>query len=93
MEFLIRAQIAASQLDGEDESALLAEERARGQELRREGIIRHMWRVPGQLAHYAVYEVDSPQQLHSALTSLPLWRWMEVEVVALAPHPLFTEES
>ncbi|MBM2621816.1 muconolactone Delta-isomerase family protein [Actinoplanes sp. LDG1-06] len=67
---------------------LLAAEFRRGQQLVADGTIEHIWRLPGRLANLGVWAVDTPETLHDALASLPLWRWMDVQVEALADHPL-----
>ncbi|GAA1615617.1 muconolactone Delta-isomerase [Actinoplanes couchii] len=67
---------------------LLAAERRRGEELVRAGTIEHLWRLPGRLANVGVWQAADPDDLHTAIGSLPLWRWMTVRVEALATHPL-----
>ena len=34
-----------------------------------------------------LYEAEDPAALHDALVSLPMWKWMNVTVEALAAHP------
>lgn len=68
-------------------AALFAEELARGQELARAGQLRRLWRVPGRWANWSLYEVADATELHAALSSLPLWPWMDIEVHAVAEHP------
>jgi muconolactone D-isomerase len=67
---------------------LLEAEAARGRELIESGKLRRIWRVPGRLANVSLYDVDGADELHELLTSLPLARWMDVRVEALAVHPL-----
>ncbi|MCP2353561.1 muconolactone D-isomerase [Nonomuraea thailandensis] len=66
---------------------MFAAELARGQELARAGQLRRLWRIPGRWANWSLYEVADATELHNALTSLPLWPWMTVQVHALADHP------
>lgn len=66
---------------------LMAAERARGRELGEEGIIRRLWRVPGQWANWGVWRADSPDELHAALASLPFFPWLDIQVIPLAGHP------
>lgn len=42
---------------------------------------------------YALYRVESPEELHEILGSLPLFPWMDIEVTALSAHALDPEES
>jgi muconolactone D-isomerase len=88
MEFLVRTENWLSP-DTPDEirDRLRKGERERAQELRDAGILKRLWRVPGRNATVGVYEADDPAALHDALTSLPMWKWMDVTVEALATHP------
>ena len=53
----------------------------------REGKRRHLWRSAGQYANYSVFDVASVQELHDTLMQLPLFPYMEIEVIALCRHP------
>jgi muconolactone D-isomerase len=71
---------------GRDE--LLAAEAARGRELRDAGTILRIWRIPGRTANAGIWSAPDATALHDALTSLPLFAWMSVQVTPLAVHPL-----
>ena len=66
---------------------LMAAERARGRELVEAGVIRRLWRVPGRWANWGVWSATSPDDLHTALASLPFFPWLDIEVIPLASHP------
>jgi muconolactone D-isomerase len=67
---------------------LQAEERALSHRMQTEGKWRHLWRVTGEFANYSVFDVESHDELHAVLTSLPLYRFMtSVHVTPLARHP------
>lgn len=66
---------------------LKAEERARALELQRAGKWLHLWRVAGRYANVSIFAVDTPDELHAILSSLPLFPYMEVRVEALCRHP------
>lgn len=89
MEFLVEiavtlpTHLAASQYDD-----LIAQERARGRALASEGILRAIWRIPGQFANCAIWSAPDATQLHRAISSLPLWPYAKVQVTALAHHDL-----
>lgn len=51
------------------------------------GILTSIWRDPGHRASWTVWSVESPEELHSQLTSLPYWPWMTANVHPLATHP------
>jgi muconolactone D-isomerase len=89
VEFLVQVEVALpADLDGERRAALLAAEFERGNALAREGLLRAIWRVPGRLANRAIWSTDDATALHDALTSLPLWPYMDIAVTPLARHPL-----
>lgn len=88
MEFLVRIQIALPDgMDDERRAALAAAEVERAAELRAEGTIQRIWRVPGRTANIGVWVAEDASALHAKLTSLPLSRWMDIEVEPLALHP------
>jgi muconolactone D-isomerase len=66
---------------------LKATEKARSQELQRDGRWRHLWRVVGRYSNVSVFDVESPTELHDILSSLPLFPYMDVTVTALTRHP------
>jgi muconolactone D-isomerase len=66
---------------------LTAEEKGFSQKLQREGKWRHLWRVVGQYANYSVFDVESNDELHTLLSSLPLSPYLIVQVTPLAQHP------
>lgn len=88
MEFLVHIEVGWPP-DGDDRrlAELTAAERARAVELIEEGIIRRLWRVPGQSANYGLWEAPDATALHHAIASLPFFPWLAVEVVPLAAHP------
>jgi muconolactone D-isomerase len=74
-------------MDPEVASDLKAREKERALDLQRAGLWPHLWRVAGQYANYSVFDVESHDQLHELLTSLPLFPFMDVDVIPLAVHP------
>ncbi|HEY1145610.1 MAG TPA: muconolactone Delta-isomerase [Allosphingosinicella sp.] len=62
-------------------------EKARAQELQRQGKWRHLWRVVGQYRNTSIFDVESGAELHELLTGLPLFPFMEIKVTALCRHP------
>lgn len=88
MEFLIRTRITRpADATDDDVAALMAAEKVRGGELMDAGVIQRLWRVPGEWGAWVLYEAPDATELHAALTSLPLFKWMQVEVHPLAKHP------
>jgi muconolactone D-isomerase len=88
MEFLVNITIDWPP-DGDEElkRRIIAEEGARARQLADAGIIRRLWRIPGQWANVGLWEAEDATALHDALASLPLFPWIHAEVQALAKHP------
>ena len=88
MEFLVNIEIEwPADGDPEQLARLTAAERERGLALGAAGTIRRMWRVPGRRANWGVWEADDATALHAAITSLPFFPFLNVEVIPLAAHP------
>lgn len=88
MEFLVRTENTLPPDTPDDvREDLRKRERERAQELRDAGILKRLWRVPGRNATIGLYEAADPAELHDALVSLPIWKWMDITVDALATHP------
>jgi muconolactone D-isomerase len=68
-------------------AALKLEEKELAQRLQESGKWRHLWRIAGQYANISVFDVDSVDELHTLLTSLPLFPYMQVDVMPLCRHP------
>ena len=89
MEFLLSIEVRLPPgMPAAERERLTAAERRRGGELAAQGTIRAIWRVPGRFANRAIWSAADATELHEAITSLPLWPYIDVEVVPLALHPL-----
>ena len=53
----------------------------------RAGTIKRLWRIPGQWANWGMWEAPDATALHAAMTSLPMWPYLDAEVHPLAAHP------
>lgn len=73
--------------------ALKQQERELAQALQRSGKWRHLWRIAGQYANISVFDVASADELHALLTSLPLFPYMQIEVMPLCRHPSSVRED
>lgn len=67
--------------------ALKADERARAEELQRAGTWLHLWRVVGRYANVSIFDVPDHDTLHTLLSGLPLFPYMDIVVTPLARHP------
>lgn len=89
MEFLVSIQVNVPVGMTDDErSELLAREATRGRELKDSGVIKRIWRVPGRHANVGIWEAADATELHDFLMSLPLFKYMNADVSALATHYL-----
>ncbi len=52
----------------------------------------HLWRVVGEYANFSVFDVANNDELHTLLSSLPLFPFMEIKVTPLATHPSSIEQ-
>lgn len=88
MEFLVNIVVEwPGDGDPDELRRLQAAERIRGEELAAAGSIRRMWRVPGRRENWGIWEAEDPTVLHAAISSLPFFPYLDVEVIPLAAHP------
>lgn len=88
MLFLVHMQVnIPDTIPAERADRLKADEKALAQQLQQSGKWRHLWRVVGQYANYSVFDVESNDEMHQLLMSLPLYPFMQIEVTPLAQHP------
>jgi muconolactone D-isomerase len=87
MEFLVHIEVGPLKGDADAQNALIEQEAARARELAAHGILHRLWRVPGRRANWGIWVVDDADQLHAAISSLPLFPYLTVTVHPLARHP------
>ncbi len=87
MEFLVHMVVARIEGGSEAEEQLREQEAARGRELANNGILLRLWRVPGRRENWGLWKADDCDQLHNALTSLPLFPYLTITVHSLCSHP------
>ena len=77
----------------EKANEIKAVEKAYSQELQQQGKWRHIWRITGQNSNISIFDVESNEELHSILQGLPLYPYMNIEVMALNRHPSSIRED
>lgn len=88
MLFHVRMDVAIPRdLDPDVRASTVAQEKARALEIQRSGKWPHIWRVVGQYSNISIFDVDSADELHELLWSLPLFPFMTVTVTPLTGHP------
>ncbi|NYT58444.1 muconolactone Delta-isomerase [Alcaligenaceae bacterium] len=74
-------------LPADEAARIKAEEKQYSQDLQRSGKWPHIWRVVGEYANISIFDVASNDELHEALSKLPLFPYMSLKVTPLAKHP------
>jgi muconolactone D-isomerase len=86
--YLVRMDVnIPSTLPADQADEIKSKEKAYSQSLQREGRWPHLWRVVGQYSNYSVFDVGSNDELHAMLQGLPLYPFMDIQVIPLAKHP------
>ncbi|MBC3886239.1 muconolactone Delta-isomerase [Undibacterium griseum] len=62
-------------------------EKEMAQSLQQNGKWRHLWRIAGQYANISIFDVGSIDELHTTISALPLFPYMQIEVMPLCRHP------
>ena len=73
-------------LDPEVRADTVAREKELAQQLQRDGKWVHLWRIVGQYSNISVFDVESADELHEILWSVPLFPFMDIEVMPLTRH-------
>ena len=82
MEVRLPHDMPAAQADD-----IRSREKAYAQEVQRAGKWPHLWRVAGRYANISIFDVADADELHTILSSLPLFPYMDIRVTPLARHP------
>ncbi len=67
---------------------LRTRENARAAELIKAGTMVRIWRIVGRIANFSVWHAESPEKLHEAVSSLPMFPYMKVDVTPIIDHPM-----
>ncbi|RYH53295.1 MAG: muconolactone Delta-isomerase [Alcaligenaceae bacterium] len=88
MLFLVHMTVNIPTSLPEDEANRIKSlEKQYSQDLQRQGKWPHIWRVVGEYANYSIFDVQSNDELHTLLSQLPLFPYMQIKVTPLAKHP------
>jgi muconolactone D-isomerase len=88
MEFLVEIEVRwPADGDPARRAELATAEAERARELVACGRIRRLWRRPGRWANVGLWEARDATELHEALSSLPFYPWLDIQVFPLAEHP------
>jgi muconolactone D-isomerase len=88
VEFLVHIEVHwPPDGDPAERARLYAAEGARSAELAAAGRLVRLWRIPGRTANWGLWAAKDATELHEALSSLPLFPWLDIEVHPMAVHP------
>ncbi|MDN0082052.1 muconolactone Delta-isomerase [Crenobacter sp. SG2305] len=88
MLFHVRMDVNLPPAMPEAEAAELKRvERDKAQALQASGKWRHLWRIAGQYSNISLFDVDSVDELHTMISTLPLFPYMTIQVMPLCRHP------
>ena len=88
MLFLVRIAIDCPREASEEERSLLVDrESARARELADSGHLVRLWRTEGGWGNVGLWAATDASELRTLLCSLPLHRWMRIDIERLLEHP------
>lgn len=71
----------------------IVREKETSQKWQKSGKWVYLWRVAGQYSNVSVLDVESPDELHTIISSLPLFPYMNIKVKSLCKHPNAIREA
>lgn len=74
-------------MDPKKADAIKLAEKNYAQDLQRQGKWLHLWRVVGRYENVSIFDAPDNDALHTMLSNLPLYPYMDIHVTALAKHP------
>lgn len=80
-------------IDEEKINAIKVKEKAYAQDLQEQGKWRHLWRISGQYSNISVFDVESNEELNNLLQGLPLFPYMNIEIMPLNRHTSSIREN
>ncbi|MFF0344310.1 muconolactone Delta-isomerase [Kribbella sp. NPDC004875] len=88
MLFHVHMQVSLpADMDPAVRADLVARERSRAIKLQESGVWPQLWRIVGEYANISIFDVESNDELHDLLSSLPMFPYMKLQVTPLAKHP------
>jgi muconolactone D-isomerase len=88
MHFMLQIEVTTPQMSPNDLQELYAREKERGKALVEQGTLVSIWRTVGRRANVSFWQAETLEGLHEAVSSLPMFPYMQVQVTALVAHPL-----
>ncbi|MEU6559330.1 muconolactone Delta-isomerase [Nocardia nova] len=88
MNYLVHVSVHPPQgMARDDWQGLMQAESDYGIEMRRQGHLIEIWRIPGTYQGYSLWDVAGHDEMHSLLAAAPLFAHVDFTVTPLAMHP------
>ena len=87
-EFLVRITIdVPASVSDVELDRLISAEGDRARVLAASGTLQRLWRDPHHWANWGIWSGANTAEIEAAIGTLPLQKFMTVEITELAPHP------
>ncbi|WP_399895448.1 muconolactone Delta-isomerase family protein [Streptomyces sp. BBFR51] len=94
MDFMIHLDGSrVYELPAEERDEVVKREHAHAHELMATGVLKHIWRLPGQRGNVGIWSATDADALEQVLASLPIRPHADIKVTPLATHPLTLEAA
>ena len=88
MDFLVHIiNQAPVTLQGKELEELVKAESGRAKVLAEQGVLFKLWRIAGKRENVGIWRAKDANELHAALSSLPFFPYLQIDVLSLAEHP------
>lgn len=88
MVYVVEMDVNIPESWGEEKVAdYITREKACSQGHQQSGKWVYLWRVAGKYSNISVLDVEGPDELHSIISSLPLFPYMTIKVTSICKHP------
>ena len=87
MEFPVHMEVTGIETASEPQVALKEREAIRAREFANAGMFVRLWRVPGRRENWGIWSAEDADELREALVSLPLFRYLRIDVHPMATQP------
>lgn len=94
MIYVVEMDVRLPETWDEDKvKSFMDRERETSQKWQKTGKWKYLWRVAGRYSNISVLDVESPDELHEILSSLPLFPYMDIKVTGICRHPNAINEN
>lgn len=94
MEYIVEMDVHIPESWSEERlTDMIAKEKETSQKWQQSGKWVYLWRVAGKYSNISILSVDSPDELHQIISSLPLFPYMKIKVTSICKHPNALREA